>query len=116
MKVLEMTDQEIWDILKVNIIFIILFMMIVGMMIVMMIWDMIKVKIILIRIHSMLTKYNFQVLAALLHLGNIKYKSTSEKNMEASSIPDLTNVERVAAILGLTKNDLLQVGLLTKNV
>ena len=50
-----------------------------------------------------------QVLAALLHLGNIKYKSTSEKNMEASSIPDLTNVERVAAILGLTKNTLLQV-------
>ena len=40
MKVLEMTDQEIWDILKVNIIFIILFMMMM-----MMIWDMIKVKI-----------------------------------------------------------------------
>ena len=50
-----------------------------------------------------------KVLAALLHLGNIKYKSTSEKNMDASSIPDLTNVERVAAILGLTKNALLQV-------
>ena len=32
--------------------------------------------------------------------------------MEASSIPDLTNVERVAAILGLTKKALLQVGLL----
>ena len=50
MKVLEMTDQEIWDILKVNIIFIILFMrmmmmMIVVMMILKMIWDMIKVKI-----------------------------------------------------------------------
>ena len=54
-----------------------------------------------------------QVLAALLHLGNIKYKSTSEKNMEASSIPDLTNVERVAAILGLTKNTLLQVMVMT---
>ena len=50
-----------------------------------------------------------KVLAALLHMGNIKYKSTSEKNMEASNIPDLTNVERVAAILGLTKNALLQV-------
>ena len=59
-----------------------------------------------------LTKSSHKVLAALLHLGNIKYKSTSEKNMEASSIPDLTNVERVAAILGLTKNALLQVGLL----
>ena len=50
-----------------------------------------------------------KVLAALLHMGNIKYKSTSEKNMEASNIPDLTNVERVAAILGLTKSALLQV-------
>ena len=114
-----MTDQEIWDILKVNIIFIILFMMmmmIVGMMIMMMIWDMIKVKIMSIEIHSMFTKYKFQVLAALLHLGNIKYKSTSEKNMEASNIPDLTNVERVAAILGLTKNDLLKVAVFKKNV
>ena len=64
MKVLEMTDQEIWDILK--------------------------------------------VLAALLHMGNIKYKSTSEQNMEASSIPDLTNVERVAALFGITKQDLLK--------
>ena len=64
MKVLMMTDQEIWDILK--------------------------------------------VLAALLHMGNIKYKSTSEQNMEASSIPDLTNVERVAALFGITKQDLLK--------
>ena len=47
-----------------------------------------------------------QVLASLLHLGNIKYKSTPEQNMEASSIPDLTNVERVAAILGLGKQAL----------
>ena len=91
-------------------------MMRVVMMIMMMIWDMIKVEIMLIRINLMLTKYNFQVLAALLHLGNIKYKSTSEKNMEASSIPDLTNVERVAAILGLTKNDLLKVAVFKKNV
>ena len=47
-----------------------------------------------------------QVLASLLHLGNIKYKSTSEQNMDASSIPDLTNVDRVAAILGLSKQAL----------
>ena len=64
MKVMEMTDQEIWDVLK--------------------------------------------ILAALLHLGNIKYKGTSENNMEATSIPDQNNVDRVAAILGITKSSFVK--------
>ena len=64
MKVMEMTDQEIWDVLK--------------------------------------------ILAALLHLGNIKYKGTSENNMEATSITDQNNVDRVAAILGITKSSFVK--------
>ena len=74
------------------------------------IWDILKVTNDGHDGHSdSLSVLHHKVLAALLHMGNIKYKSTSEKNMEASNIPDLTNVERVAAILGLTKNALLQV-------
>ena len=59
MKVLMMTDQEIWDILK--------------------------------------------ILAALLHMGNIKYKGKVVDNLDATDIPDQSNVERVAAILGVNK-------------
>jgi myosin-7 len=56
MKVLMMTDNDIWDILK--------------------------------------------ILAALLHLGNIKYRAKVVANLDTTEIPDSTNVERVAAILG----------------
>ena len=78
-----MSDQEIWDILKVTM----------------------TIDHDDHNCHSdSLSVLCHKVLAALLHMGNIKYKSTSEKNMEASNIPDLTNVERVSAILGLTKN------------
>ena len=59
MKVLMMTDNDIWDILK--------------------------------------------ILAALLHMGNIKYKGKVIANLDATEIPDTTNVERVASILGLDK-------------
>ena len=59
MKVLMMTDNDIWDILK--------------------------------------------ILAALLHMGNIKYKGKVVANLDATEIPDTTNVERVASILGLDK-------------
>ena len=59
MKVLMMTDNDIWDILK--------------------------------------------ILAALLHMGNIKYKGKVVANLDATEIPDHTNVERVATILGLDK-------------
>ena len=48
------------------------------------------------------------MMAALLHLGNIKNKGTSENNMEATSIPDQNNVDRVAAILGLTKTSFVK--------
>ena len=63
MKVLMMTDNDIWDILK--------------------------------------------ILAALLHMGNIKYKAKVVANLDATEIPEHTNVERVAAILGLDKNSLI---------
>jgi myosin-7 len=59
MKVLMMTDNDIWDILK--------------------------------------------ILAALLHMGNIKYKGKVIANLDATEIPDHSNVERVATILGLDK-------------
>lgn len=56
MKVLMMSDNDIWDILK--------------------------------------------ILAALLHMGNIKYRAKVVANLDTTEIPDRTNVERVAAILG----------------
>ena len=63
MKVLMMTDQEIWDILK--------------------------------------------ILAALLHMGNVKYKGKVIDNLDATDIPDKSNVERVAAILGVDTRSLI---------
>lgn len=42
-----------------------------------------------------------KILAALLHMGNIKYKGKVIDNLDATDIPDQTNVERVAAILGM---------------
>ena len=63
MKVLMMSDQEIWDILK--------------------------------------------ILAALLHMGNIKYKGKVIDNLDATDIPDHSNVERVSAILGVGKQSLV---------
>jgi myosin-7 len=63
MKVLMMTDQEIWDILK--------------------------------------------VLAALLHMGNIKFKGKVIDNLDATDVPDHSNVERVAAILGVNPKALI---------
>ncbi len=41
-----------------------------------------------------------KILAALLHMGNIKYKGKVVDNLDATDIPDKSNVERVAAILG----------------
>ena len=41
-----------------------------------------------------------KILAALLHMGNIKYKGKVIDNLDATDIPDQTNVERVSAILG----------------
>ena len=48
-----------------------------------------------------------QVLAALLHMGNIKYKGKVIDHLDATDIPDHSNVERVAAILGVQKQSLI---------
>ena len=42
-----------------------------------------------------------KILAALLHMGNINYKGKVIDNLDATDIPDKTNVDRVAAILGV---------------
>ena len=63
MKVLMLSDNDIWDILK--------------------------------------------ILAALLHMGNIKYKGKVIDNLDATDIPDHSNVERVATILGVQKSSLV---------
>lgn len=42
-----------------------------------------------------------RLLAALLHTGNIKYKATVVDNLDATEIPDHTNVHRVAQLLGV---------------
>ena len=63
MKVLEMSDQDIWDVLK--------------------------------------------ILAAILHMGNIKY-SKDDAGGDAASIPEQNSVERVAAILGINKVDFIR--------
>ena len=44
-----------------------------------------------------------KILSALLHMGNIKYKGKVIDNLDATDIPDQTNVERVASILGTYK-------------
>ena len=63
MKVLMMSDNDIWEILK--------------------------------------------ILAALLHMGNIKYKGKVVDNLDATDIPDKANVELVANILGVNLQALI---------
>jgi len=48
-----------------------------------------------------------KILAALLHMGNVKYKGKVVDNLDATDIPDQSNVERVAAILGVDKKALV---------
>ncbi|KAK7792575.1 hypothetical protein R5R35_008669 [Gryllus longicercus] len=48
-----------------------------------------------------------KLLAALLHIGNIKYKAAVIDNLDATEIPDLSNVQRVAALLGVPKQPLI---------
>lgn len=47
------------------------------------------------------------LLAAILHLGNIKYKSTVVQNMDAVEVNDSTNATRVSGLLGVTKGALV---------
>ncbi|CAG0892124.1 unnamed protein product [Darwinula stevensoni] len=42
-----------------------------------------------------------QLLAAILHMGNIKYKAHVIDNLDATQIPDMTNVGRFGKLLGL---------------
>ncbi|XP_050087157.1 myosin-VIIa-like isoform X1 [Anopheles aquasalis] len=47
------------------------------------------------------------LLAAILHLGNVKYKATVVQNIDAVEINDTLNVGRVAVLLGVSKALLL---------
>lgn len=48
----------------------------------------------------------FRLLAALLHLGNMKYKSTSVQHIEATEIGDAACASRVATLLGVQRSAL----------
>lgn len=48
----------------------------------------------------------FQLLAGILHLGNLKYKSTTQNNMEAVEINDSTLALRIATLFGTEKQQL----------
>ncbi|ALC40097.1 CG15831 [Drosophila busckii] len=41
------------------------------------------------------------LLAAILHLGNLRFKATEVANLEAAEVDDAVNLERVALLLGL---------------
>ncbi|XP_065580984.1 myosin-VIIa-like isoform X3 [Artemia franciscana] len=56
-----------------------------------------------------------QVLSAILHLGNIQFRSISVSNMDASDIVDDSNVSTVAKLLG-SKRDHLKDALTTKTI
>ncbi|KAK7597849.1 hypothetical protein V9T40_010074 [Parthenolecanium corni] len=47
------------------------------------------------------------LLAALLHTGNINFKATFVDNLDATEIPDHSNVNRVANLLGVTSQQLV---------
>lgn len=46
----------------------------------------------------------FRLLAALLHLGNLKYKSSSVQNIETTEVHDPANSGRVATMLGVARS------------
>lgn len=48
----------------------------------------------------------FNLLAAILHLGNLGFKATEVRNMEAAEVNDATNASRVSSLLGVTKEAL----------
>ncbi|XP_047544700.1 myosin-VIIa-like isoform X2 [Vanessa atalanta] len=45
----------------------------------------------------------FSLLAAILHLGNLKFKSFNVSNIESSEVADATNANRISALLGVNK-------------
>ncbi|CAB3368903.1 Hypothetical predicted protein [Cloeon dipterum] len=56
-----------------------------------------------------------KLLAALLHMGNIRYKAAVKKNLDVTEIPDDTNVKRVANLLGVSPKSLVE-ALTTKTI
>lgn len=50
----------------------------------------------------------FQLLAALLHLGNLKYKRTVVENIDATEVCDSGNASRVAHFLGIPRSVLCE--------
>lgn len=45
----------------------------------------------------------FSLLAAILHLGNLKFKSFNINNIESSEVTDAINANRIATLLGVNK-------------
>ncbi|XP_073820580.1 myosin-VIIa-like isoform X2 [Musca autumnalis] len=50
----------------------------------------------------------FNLLAAVLHLGNLGFKATEVRNMEAAEVNDPTNAARVSSLLGVTTEALCE--------
>ncbi|RZB66655.1 myosin-VIIa [Asbolus verrucosus] len=48
----------------------------------------------------------FQLLAAILHLGNLKFKPGTASNTESSEVQDASSADRIARLLGTNKIDL----------
>lgn len=57
-----------------------------------------------------------KLLAALLHMGNMKYKAISVQNIDASEVTDSVNVTRVASLLGVQAKSLLASALTRKTI
>lgn len=50
----------------------------------------------------------FSLLAAILHLGNLKFKSFNINNIESSEVSDAINAHRIAVLLGVNKATLCE--------
>lgn len=50
----------------------------------------------------------FSLLAAILHLGNLKFKSLHSNNIDSSEVADPLNANRIASLLGVNKSNLCE--------
>lgn len=50
----------------------------------------------------------FSLLAAILHLGNLKFKSYNLNNIDSSEVADALNANRIASLLGVNKSKLCE--------
>lgn len=50
----------------------------------------------------------FSLLAAILHLGNLKFKSFNLNNIDSSEVADALNANRIASLLGVNKSKLCE--------